>query len=137
MLMIGVTLATGGLVASAALGQLGLANASASTGAAIQGYSSGVQLALVYVATTPSGSCPVYDGFHEGTTLTISLYDYGTSSFTPEAVALNGSVYPGPYAPLANWTIGSFAVTIGSCAHPSGQTILAIDPQGDEVQFAS
>ena len=137
MMMLGVTLTMGGLVASAAIGQLGLQNGSASMGAALAQESAGKDLALVYLVAAPSGSCPVYAGYHEGTTLTLAVYNYGTERFAPSALAINGTVYAGGYSAVGPGSLGTFALSLGSCAHASGETVLLVDSVGDEVQLAS
>ena len=137
MLMIGATLTTGALVVAAAMGQAGLENAAASSGAAAAQYTAGVQLALIYLVVNPSSSCPVFAGNHEGTNLTFAIYDYGSQSFSPAFVAVNGSEYFATYAPVAAGGLVVFDLHLGACAHASGQTLLVADGRGSATQFAS
>lgn len=136
MLMLGVTLSLGGIVVAAAVGSFGQAEGSASMGAALQDSASGVQLSLVYAAVTPSGSCPGYRGGAEGTVLTVSLFDYGAVGFAPVEFIVNSTIYPGGYPEVPPGAMGQFVVSLGSCAHASGLTIVAADAAGDEVQVA-
>ncbi len=137
MLMVGVTLSLGSVVAAAALGQFGLANGAASADAAVRQTSAGVGLSLVYVAVAPSGSCPLYDGYPEGTAMTVSLYNYGAASFAPSEFMVNSTAYPGTYAALGAGTLGAYTILLASCAHASGQTLLILDPAGEGAQVAS
>lgn len=134
MLMIGVTLSIGGFVAMAATSGFGLAAGSASLGTSLQQSSSELRVGLVYSAVVPSGSCPVYQGFTEGTSLTLSFYDYGTVGFAPVEFVLNSTAYAGSYATLTPGTMSQYTIALSSCAHSSGQTVLAVDSQGDEMQ---
>lgn len=137
VLMIGVTLSVGSLVTYTAMSQSGLAAGSASLGGALQQSEAGTQLALSYVAVVPSGSCPVYRGFNEGTSLTVALYNYGTGSFTPYEFVVNSTVYQGSYSVLSPGNIATYTVTALGCLHGSGLAILALDVSGGEAQFAS
>jgi len=137
VLMVGVTLAVGGLVASSALGQFALANESASLSAMAQEASARIQMGLVYFVTVSSESCPMYGGYHEGTTLEIAIYDYGGAPFTPAEMILNSTAYTGTYAPMEAGTLGTYAFTVATCSHSSGQTVIVVDSKGDEVQFES
>jgi len=135
VLMVGVTLTVGGLVASSALGQFAMSNDSASMSAMTQGASSGIQVALVYFTAAPSGSCPVYEGYHEGTFAEIAIYNYGGAPFIPAEMVINGTIYAGDYAPLAPGTLGIYALNTTTCSHPSGQTAIVADSAGNVVQF--
>ncbi len=137
MLMIGVTLSVGSFVAYAAVSQAGAASGSASLGAALAQSSAGTQLSLVYAAVTPSASCPTYAGYHEGTSLSLSLYDYGTASFSPAAIMVNSTVYPGSYATISAGDLATYTIPLATCAHSSGLTIFAVDPSGGEVQVGT
>lgn len=136
-LMIGVTITLGSLVAAAAGTQFGLASDSLSLGSSVQQTSAEVQLGLVFVAVPPSGSCPLYQGFQEGTTLTVGLFDYGRAGFSPAGFVVNSTVVTGSYGTVGPGALGQFAVALGSCAHHSGQVVLAYDSAGDEVQFGT
>jgi hypothetical protein len=137
MLMVGVTLSLGSFVAAAAVSQFGLAGGSASLGASMEQSSSGVALGLVYVAVAPSVSCPVSGGYHEGNSITLALFNYGTTSFTPAEVAVNSTIYPGSYPAVAPGTLGQYAISLGSCAHGWAQTLLVLDSSGDGVELGS
>lgn len=137
MLMVGVTLSLGSVVVAAALGTFGRAESSASLGASLQGTESGTQISLVYVSVKPSSSCPAYRGVPEGTLLTVYLFDYGGTPFSPSEFAVNSTVYAGNFSAMAPGGMGQYAVTLGSCAHPWGLTIVAADAVGDGVQFGS
>ncbi|MDE1853619.1 MAG: hypothetical protein KGI38_07720 [Thaumarchaeota archaeon] len=137
VLMIGVTISVGSLVVAAASSQFGLAADSASLGSSIQQTSAEVQLGLVYVAVPPSGSCPSYQGFQEGTTLTVALFDFGSAGFSPAGFVVNSTVVLGSYGTVGPGALGQFVVALGSCAHHSGLVILAYDSAGDEVQFGT
>jgi hypothetical protein len=133
--MIGVTLSLGSVVVAAATAQFGLASGSASAGAAFAQDSAEVQLSLVYSSVQGSGPCPAYGGEQEGTTLTLALFDYGSSGFTPAGFVVNSSVYVGNFGSMDPGAMAAFTVTLDTCAHPSGQTIVAFDASGDEVQI--
>jgi flagellin-like protein len=137
LLMVGVTLSLGGAVVVAASSQFGLAANSASLGASLQQSSAGVQVSLVYAAVFPSGSCPTYQGVKEGTSLTVALYNYGAADFAPAELVVNSTAYQGGYGTLALGSLGAYTITLGACAHSSGQTVLAVDSLGDEVQFGT
>lgn len=137
MLMIGVTLSLGGIVAGAAMGQFGMASGSASLGANLAQSSAGVQLGLVYGAVASSVSCPTYQGYHEGTSLTVSLYNYGATNFTPAELVDNSTVYAGGYSVLRAGSMNAYTINLGACAHSGGQTFLLVDSLGNEVQVAA
>lgn len=135
MLMVGVTLALGSVVVAAAMASAGQADGSASLGSYVQERAAGVQLSLAYAVVPPSGSCPTYQGGGEGTALTVSLFDYGTVPFTPEELAVNSTAYAGDFQTAAPGALAQYTLSLSSCAHPSGLTIVAVDAQGDEVQL--
>ena len=137
VLMVGVTLAVGSLVASSALGQLVMANDAASLSSMSQEASAGIQLGLVYLVAASSGSCPPYGGYHEGTAIEIAIYNYGKTPFKPAQMILNGTVFAGPYAPLAPGSLWTYALTMTTCTHSSGQTVLVQNSAGEGVQFES
>jgi len=137
VLMVGVTLAIGGIVVSSALGQFALANDSASLSALTQDASDRTQIGMVYVAVSPSVSCPLFGGYHEGTTVRIAVYNYGESPFTPAEIILNESLYAGSYAPLGPGSLGTYTLMVTKCAHASGQTVIVADSAGDEVEIES
>lgn len=137
MLMVGVTLSLGSVVVAAAMQSFGQAQDSASLGTSLQASASGVQIGLVYVAVAPSGSCPAYQKYNEGTSMTLALFDYGATGFTPVELVVNSTIYQGSYPVMAPGTLARYGVTLGSCAHSSGLTMVAVDAQGDEVQLES
>jgi len=137
VLMVGVTLTVGGLVASSALGQFAMANDSASLSAMTRESSARIQVGLVYLMAAPSGSCPAYGGYHEGTMVEIAIYNYGGAIFAPTEIVLNGTIYAGDYAPLAPGILGTYALKTTTCSHSSGQILVVADSSGNEVQFES
>jgi hypothetical protein len=137
MLMIGVTLSVGSMVAAAAVGQFSQATNAAAMGASIHESAIGMQLNLVYAAAAPTGSCPSYQGYKEGTSLTVSLFNYGDADFAPAVFFVNSTAYAGTYAPLAAGTMGTYVISLVACAHYSGLTVLALDSAGDGVQVES
>jgi len=137
LLMVGVTLTLGGAVVSAALGQFTQAEDSASVGASVQQASAEVRVGLVYLVAPSSGSCPTYGGYGEGTAVTIALYNYGVLAFTPSEIFLNGTGYGGGFSPLPAGSMEAYALSLGGCAHPQGETVVITDSRGDEVQFAT
>lgn len=137
MLMIGVTLALGGIVVAAAMGSAGQANASASLGSALQEEGSGVRLSLVYAVVAPSGACPPYRGVDEGTSLTVALFDYGTEGFSPAEIGVNSTLYSGGFPTASPGAMAYYTVVLGTCAHASGLTVAAIDTRGEEVQVGT
>jgi hypothetical protein len=137
MLMIGVTLSLGGFVAFAAVGQYGLAANSASLGASLAQSSAETQLGLVYVAVASTNACPIYGGVHEGTSLTLALYNYGSTSFTPAVLLVNSTAFAGAYPTTPPGSLGLYSLTLAGCSHSSGQSVVAEDPAGDVVQVGS
>jgi len=137
MLMVGVTLSLGSAVVVAAIGSFGEADSTASLGASLQESASGVQLGLVYAAVPSVGSCPVYQGANEGTSLTLALFDFGTVAFTPMEFVVNSTVYTGSYSIIIPSAMSQYVIILGTCAHASGLTIFVADAQGDEVQVGS
>ncbi|MCL5672576.1 MAG: hypothetical protein JRN13_03120 [Nitrososphaerota archaeon] len=132
--MIGVTLSLGSMVVAAATSQFGLASGSASVGASLRESSAGTQVALVYSTVSPSSACPAYQGIQEGPNLTLALYDYGSAAFTPAGFVVNSTLISGGFPPLDPGSLVAFHITLGGCAHPSGQTVVAFDAAGGEVQ---
>lgn len=137
LLMIGVTLSFGSVVTSAAVSQLNSTAGSSSLAASLQEASAGKQIALVYATVGSTGGCQSYRGATEGTSLTVALFDYGTTPFTPSEIVNNSTVYAGNYPTLGAGSLASYTVALGSCAHPSGQNLLAVDASGDEVQVGT
>ena len=136
VLMVGVTLALGGLVTSSALSQFALANDSASLGAA-QDVPAMVQVGLVYFVAAPSGSCPAYKNYQEGSSVSIAFYNYGEVSFSPVDIVVNGSAHAGGYAPVAPGSMRTYELDIGTCSRSWGDTVTLIDQEGNELQFAT
>jgi hypothetical protein len=137
MLMIGVTLSLGGIISIAALGQFGLATDQASLGSSLEQRSAGTQLSLVYASVTPASSCPSYRGEEEGTNLTVAVFDYGTVGSTPVEIMVNSTAHSGAYATVPSGGLAAYSVTLGTCAHGPGQSILLVDSVGDEVQLGT
>jgi len=137
VLMVGVTISLGGVLVAAAMGSIGQAQSASALGASLLQSASGKELGIIYAAVASSGSCPTYRGVNEGTVMTVALFDYGSDGFTPAEFVVNSTMYAGSYHSLAPGAMGQFVLTLGSCAHSSGQTITAVDAQGDEAQFES
>ncbi len=135
--MIGATISLGSVLVAGALGTFGQVQGASSLGASLQQSSSGRALSLTYVAMSSTGSCTTYRGASEGTAMTVALFDYGAVSFVPVEIVVNSTVYPGTYPAVVPGTMGQFTVVLGGCAHSAGQTITAVDAEGDEVQFES
>ncbi len=139
LLMLGVTLSFGSVVASMAAGQFAQGTSSASLGSALQAESSGRQLAFIYSVSTAQGSCPNYEGAPEGSTLILTFLDYGSQPFTPDQILVNGtSYYSTSYQTIAPGTAASYAVALapaGTCVHSAGLSIMLTDTYGDEAQF--
>lgn len=125
----------GSAVVAAAMGDVSQSNGSAYLGSTAQAEAAGVQVSLVYAAVASSGSCPAFQGVNEGTSLTVALFDYGTVGFVPAEFVVNSTVYFGSYPSLNPGTMGQYPLTLASCSHPSGLTVVAVDARGDEVQF--
>jgi len=138
MLLIGVTLSFGSVVAVDAVNQFNLSTNSASLAAAVQEVSAGKLVSLVYGSVSPSRSCPLYQGYNEGTTYTMALYDYGSANFSTVELFVNGTLYSGGgYGTISAGSIASYTLTLPWCAHPSGQTFLLLDANGDGVQVGT
>lgn len=135
--MVGVTLSVGTFVSYAALSQFGLSTGSSAVEAGLQQTTAGIQVSLVYLTVAPSGACPPYQGLNEGTSATVALYNYGTGGFSPVQFIVNSTAYAGGYATLAPGGMNTYVLSLGSCAHPSGLTVVAVDAFGNEVQFAN
>jgi hypothetical protein len=135
--MIGVTLTLGSVVVAAAMGSISEANGSAYAGSSVVQAASGVQLGLVYATVASSSLCPAYQGAGEGTSLTVSVFDYGTAGFTPAEFVVNSTFYGAGYQGVGPGSMAQYSVALSSCAHPSGLTIFAVDARGDEAQFGT
>lgn len=140
LLMMGVTISLGSVVAGMAITQYGLSSGAASLSTSLQEEASGVQVSLITAAVSGQGSCPSYKGSQEGSALVLTVFDYGPTQFTPSEVFVNGTAYFGSYAPVLPGGIETYSfplVPSGTCAHPSGQVVLMADSQGDEVEFGT
>ena len=146
VLMIGATLAFGGVVASAAVSQFNGATGGGSQGAAASAASAGKLVSLVYGTVVPgSGGCtaayrgPDGGAYPEGKTYLLVLYDYGSVSFAPYEVFDNGTLLGvGGYVAVpagsgAATAPATNSLTLPGCAHPTGQSFVLIDGAGDEV----
>jgi flagellin-like protein len=133
LLMVGVTLSLGGLVAAAAVSQFGLQSGSAAAAGGVQQASQGKLLSLVYATVQQgSGGCAAPG---EGRTLTFAVYDYGSSAFLPSTVLVNSTAVAGPYPGAGPGEVATYTLALAGCARSSGQTILMGDAAGDVVQF--
>ena len=135
--MIGVTLSVGSAVVSSAMSQFGAIAFDDSVGASLQRSSLGTQVGLVYAVVASSGGCPAYQGNNEGTGLSVALYNFGSSSFRPALFVVNSTAFAGTYAALGPRAMSVYAIGLGFCAHSGGQTVIAVDNQGDELLFGS
>lgn len=137
LLMVGVTLSLGGVVTAAAVGQFGLTSSSASASGGLEQSSSGRLVSLVYASVAPgSGGCAAtYDGAVEGDSLTLVLFDYGSSAFAPTALVDNSTVFASAYPVTPAGGMATYTVTLPSCAHASGQYLAVADNAGDEFEF--
>jgi hypothetical protein len=134
MLLVGVTLSLGSLIVAAATSQFSLASGAATLGEKISQEEASVQLTLVY-STTTMGTCGSYRGSPEGTSVSLALFDYGSGSFTPSGFIVNSTIVAGAYGAVSPGELTQYFIPLGACAHSSGQTVVAFDAAGDEVQF--
>lgn len=139
LLMVGVTLSLGGAVTAAAMSQYGMQTSSASVSGSVEQASVGKLVSLVYAQVSPgSGGCTrTYYGATEGDTLTLDLFDYGPSAFTPSVIVINSTLFASDYPALLPGGMTAYALTLPECAHASGQTILLEDSRGDEVEIGT
>ena len=139
VLMIGATLALGSYITASAVGQFGLTASSATASTAAEGRSEGTMLSFVFSSVGTPGGCPPYGGSPEGSSMSIAVFNYGTSGFTPNYIAVNGTAYFGAYSPAPPATLTTFTVSLpaGSCAHPSGQEIQMTSASGEVLAFES
>jgi len=137
LLMIGVTLSVGSVVIFSVMNQFGLvANADAAE-AYLQNSAPGTRVALVYLAVASSKACPTYQGSYEGTSLAVSLYNFGTSDFHPAELVVNATVFAGNFETLTPGSMSVYTIDVGSCTHSSGQSVIALDALGDEILVGS
>jgi hypothetical protein len=141
IMMVGVTLAFGSFVASAAINQFNLSTYSGSLAAQVQEASAGKQISFVYFVVAPgSGSCTgTYLGVTEGENATLALYNFGSVGMNPTEIFVNGTLlYSGTgYGDIAPASMTTYSLNLGTCAHASGQTILLVDAYGDEIEFGT
>lgn len=143
VLMIGITLSFGSIVASVAVGQFQSSTEGASQAVFAQQASVGKQITLVYgTVVQGSGGCtatyigPDGAAYLEGKSYVLVLYDYGSASFAPAEVFDNGTLLPsGGYSTILAHGSGpvSNSLALTACARPSGQTFLLVDVSGDEL----
>jgi hypothetical protein len=141
MLLICVTLSFGSFVTAAAINQFNLSTYSGSLAASVQQASADKQVSYIYFAVAPgTGSCTaVYQGVTEGKTSNLALYNYGSAGMNPTEIFVNGTLqYSGTgFGNIAPGGMTTYTLTLSSCAHPTGQTVLLVDAYGDEVQFGT
>lgn len=139
LLMIVVTLLFGSVVTVAAINQFNLSTYSGSLAETVQQASAGKLISLIYFTISAgSGSCTtVYNGVTEGTNANLALYNYGFVGMNPTEIFINGTLlYSGTgFGNIAPGSMTIYTLTLPSCAHPTGQTILLVDAYGDEIQF--
>jgi hypothetical protein len=140
VLLIGVTLSFGGVIAVSAMNHFNSTVGSASIGVSGAASSLGKDVSLVYgtIPNPGSGGCTaVYNGVREGTGFVLALYGYGSSQFTPTEVFDNGTLLTGnSFGTVTPGSVAVLSLSL-SCAHPSGQTFLLVDAKGDEVQVGT
>ena len=137
VLLVGGTLAMGGVVVVGAASQFALTANAANAGSSLVERSAGTRLALVYALTPSSGACGSYGGAKEGTSLAVALYNYGTAAFALADLAVNSTLHPAVYPVIGPGDLGTYVVPLGTCAHSAGQTIFLVDSAGDGVQIES
>jgi len=139
LLMLGVTISLGSVVTGLVANQFNLTATTAAAGAAGDENSAGIQLSYVFAVTSSTEGCPTYGGVPGGTVLEVTIYDYGSTGFTPTTVVVNGTVYYSqafPTVPAGGMTTYRLALAPGgTCAHPWGQTMLMADGGGNVFQF--
>jgi hypothetical protein len=140
ILLIGVTLSFGGVVAVSAMNQFNAGTSASSQGLMAQAASAGKEIALVYgvVPSPGSGGCTTtYGGLLEGTGYTLAIYDFGTTSFTPAEIFDNGTLLSGtPYPTATPGSLTTYSLTLG-CAHAPGQVFLLVDSSGTVIQLGT
>lgn len=143
LLMIGVTLSFGSVVTVAAVNQFSQSGNTGSLAATVQQASEGKAVAFVYFAVASGSGSPAcsstYQGVTEGKSSTLALYNYGTAGMNPTEVFVNGTlVYSGTgFGNIPPGALTTLGISLTSCAHQVGQTILLVDSHGDEVQFGT
>ena len=137
LLMVGVTLSLGGVVTAAAVSQYGMQASSAAVSGSLEQTSAGKLVSLVYSQVAPgSGGCTrTYYGATEGETVTLELFDFGPSAFSPSVIFVNSTLFASNYPTLLPGGMAAYTLTLPDCAHAAGQTILLGDAKGDEVEF--
>ncbi len=143
LLMMGVTVSFGGFVAAAAINQFNLSTYTGSLASSVQQATAGKLISFVYFTVAPGSGTPscstTYQGVTEGKTSTLSLYNYGTASLNPTELFVNGTLeYSGTgLGNIVPASLTTYTLTLSSCAHPTGQTILLVDAYGDELQLGT
>jgi hypothetical protein len=145
MLMVGVTLSFGSVITAAAVQQFNASTSGEAFAASAEQASVGKQISLVYgTVVAGSGGCTTtYKGpdggtYTEGKSYTLVLYNYGSVPFTPDEVFDNGTLLAvGAYSTVPASGLASNTLTLVSCAHPAGQTILLVDSSGVEISVGT
>ena len=137
MLMVGVTLSFGSVASALAIGQFGSADAASSLSGSVAERSTGTQVSFVFAYVTQTGSCTTFLGAPEGGSLSVILFNYGSTSLTPSLVTVNSTVYAVSAQPILPGRAGTLTVPLapGACAHPGGQAVVVSDTNGDEAQI--
>jgi flagellin-like protein len=137
LLMMGITIAMGGVVTGMAMTQYGLAAGAAGTASSVKEQASGAQLSFVTASVSGTGACPARGG-PQGTTLAVTVFDYGTTAFAASEIVVNGTAYFGLLPVVQPGGLATYQVALapsGTCARASGQTVMVADPLGEETQF--
>jgi len=139
LLMLGVTLSFGTVVAGLALSQFGVSSSSAAAGASQQAHRYGTQVSFLYATVSQPGSCPVYRGAPEGSTVAFEVYDYGSQPYTPAEASVNRTLYFTTLGTVSGGAMGSFTLPLhpGTCTHQTGLAVMLEDSNGDEVEFVT
>jgi hypothetical protein len=139
LLMLGVTISLGSVATGLVANQFGLTTTTAAVAAAGDENSAGIQLSFIFATTSSASGCMTYRGVPGGTVLEVAVFDYGSSSFLPTTMVVNGTVYYSssfPTVPAGGMVTYRLSLDpAGTCAHPWGQTVLMVDAGGDVFQF--
>ncbi len=138
LILVAITLSFGAYIAQIAISQDAQQQAAAQGAASQEQAAANRLLSLVYATVTPgSGGCiTTYSGATEGTSLNVAIYDYGSTPFDTAYVFVNGTVYGGSgYGTIEANSLAQFTLTMSSCIHQTGQTILLVDVNGGELQI--
>jgi flagellin-like protein len=138
LLMLGVTVSLGSVATGLITNQFSLTATAVGAGASLGESAAGVQLSFVYATVAPSARCPANGIAPEGNVLAFTVFNYGSTRFTPVVIAVNGSLYSPPFPTVEPGGMATFRLALttpGTCAHSWGQTVLMADSTGDDFQL--